>query len=216
MKQIILVICVIGLISFGCKQNKKTTETTDNIKSEITQASETSNRNQEILDLIRQVLSWSDSERNIDFLPVVPDNNYSLYVGFNIEQHKENLEKLKQTNLFSYAFIENYNQIILTLDRKLKNKEFADWLVGEMPPFNFYSGVNPWCLCQDNLDWESVDVEIITLDKDKGELNWKWGNLKPEYDPSWKDFSYRFRVEKEENIWKISYLQGFDFEECIK
>ena len=64
--------------------------------------------------------------------------------------------------------------------------------------------------------YDFVIVEIIHFDKDKAELNWKWGKLKSVNDPGWKQFSYRFRVINENNKWEISYLQGFDYNESIK
>ena len=69
---------------------------------------------------------------------------------------------------------------------------------------------------QDYLDWEMVEVEIVNLSSDKGELNWYWGNIGEDYDPSWKKFTYQFRVAKEDGKWKISYLEGFEFNESIK
>ncbi|MCD4747290.1 MAG: hypothetical protein K8R58_13410 [Bacteroidales bacterium] len=220
MKYLILLTLIFGLTFIGCKQNNQTTGTTEN-KTENLKATEDSKDKEEIQNLIRQVLNWNDSKRNIDLLPVVADSIDSLYIGFDIEQHNANLQKLRQTNFFANEFIENYNQIILTLDKKLKDKEFDDWLVGDMPPFIFLNGVNPWCLCQDvpynnPNPLDLVEVEIINLNSENGVLDWKWGNLKSDYHPSWKEFTYRFRVVKENNKWKIAYLQGFDFKESTR
>ena len=220
MKYLILIVLFSGLILNGCNQHPKSKALTEN-QAEKSSITENSADKDEIQKLIQQVLKWSDSEKNIDFLPVLPDSLNSLYIGFDMSQHKANLEKLRQTDFFSSEFIENYNQIILTLDKKLKNKDFNDWLVGDMLPFAFFGEANPWCLCQDvpydNPDpWGQVEVEIINLKTDSGELNWKWGNLKPDYDKSWKMFRYKFKVVQENGKWKISYLRGFDFEECTK
>jgi hypothetical protein len=129
---------------------------------------------------------------------------------------KVNLEKLRAANFFSAGFIENYNQIILTLDKKFKNKEFGKWSTGELPPFSFANDVSPWCDCQDNLSWDLVEVKIINLNNEKGELYWTWGKSELNGDASWKAFSYKFGVEKENGKWKISYLQGFDFKESTR
>ena len=199
-------ILICGLTFCNCNNENKKSTTTDNTKDK-----------EEIQNLIKQVLAWADSKNCIEILPVVTDSNDSIYLGFDLEKHKLNLNKLKSTGLFSTEFIENYNQIILTLDKGLKNSEYEQWLVGDLPTFIFANDINPWCLCQDNLDWwKNVEVKVISLDNEKGELEWFWGNLSNDTDSSWKEFKYRFRVAKEKNIWKISYLEGFDFKESTR
>ena len=89
------------------------------------------------------------------------------------------------------------------------------WLVIYLHLF-FANDVDPWCSCQDNLDWDLVEVKVIALNGNNGELDWYWGNLRPEYDTSWRDFKYLFRVVKEDSKLKISYLQGFDFKESTR
>ena len=90
------------------------------------------------------------------------------------------------------------------------------YFVGDLPTFIFVNDVNPWCLCQDNLSWNSVEVEVINLSADTGELEWNWGKLGANIDPSWNEFSYKFRVIKEAGQWKVTYLEGFDFKESTR
>lgn len=168
---------------------------------------------EEIQNLIRHVLNWADTKNSIDLVPVLSDSKDSVYIGFDLDQHKQNLDKLRQTNFFASEFIENYNQIILTLDRGLKNGDYDQWLVGDLPTFIFANDYNPWCDCQDNDDWNKVEVRVIKLTDNEGELEWTWGNLNSDAHPSWDERGYRFRVVKENERWKISYLTGFDFEE---
>jgi hypothetical protein len=122
------------------------------------------------------------------------------------------------TNFFSVEFIENYNQIILTLDKKIKNKEFDKWYTYELPTFHFANDIDPWTLCQDvpydkPNPYDFVEVKVIKLEKEKAELNWTWGKLDLNSDKGWKEFTYKFHVVKENSNWKISYLQGFDFKD---
>lgn len=42
------------------------------------------------------------------------------------------------------------------------------------------------------------------------------GNLNSDTDESLKDFKHKFRVTKEDNIWEIAYLEGFDFKESTR
>jgi hypothetical protein len=217
MKIIGLITLIIGMTFLNCNQSYSSMKA-NNGQAEKLLVFENSDEKVEIQKLIRQALKWADSEKSIDLLPVIRDKKDSIYIGFDIELHKQNLDKLKETGFFAKEFVENYNQIILTLDRKLRNKEFKykDWLVGDLPIFKFANGANPWCYCQDNLNWETVEVEIIKLNSTSGELKWKWGNLGEDHHSSWKNFSYDFKVVKENEKWKISYLHGFDFEESTK
>ncbi len=214
MKHIKLTTLIFGLLLFGCKQtdNKSTSVTVEKVET-------STDEKEQIQNLIRQALNWADSKNSIDLLPVIADSKDSLYLGFDLELHKQNLDKLHQTNLFASEFIKNYNQIILTFNKGLKNGKYEQWMVGELPPFNFSSDVNAWTLSQD-VPYDNPNpfdfVEVKLLDIDKGEVNWKWGKPELITDPSWKEFEYKFKVVKEDNKWKISYLEGFDFKESTK
>jgi hypothetical protein len=164
---------------------------------------------EEIQKLVRQVLNWSESKESIDLLPVLTNSQDSIYIGFDMDKLKENLNKLKGTGFFSSEFIENYKQVILTLDGKLRNKEYIEWLVGDLPPFKFANDINPWCLCQGFSPEQCDDVEIIKIDSKSGELIWNWKK-----GTDWMNF--KFKVVKEDNKWKISYMQGFDYKESTK
>lgn len=191
-------------------------------KNNILKTTEQRVENLEILDkskekdkiqtLIRKALSWADSENGIDLLPVVisqNNNNDSIFI-IDLDQHKLNLDKLKSIVFFATEFIENYNQIILTLDKKFRDKEL-EWLVGDLPPFG--QNASPWCHCQDTPyenSWDFIEIEIINLDGNQGELIWKWGDVELNESSSWNT-PYKFRVVKENDKWKISYMEGFDF-----
>lgn len=215
LKFIGLLIIIIGLVFSSCNQKNKTATSTEN-KHESIETSDRSIDKDEMKKLIRQVLNWADSKNRIDLLPVVTDSNDSIYICFDLDKHKQNLEKLKSTGFFATEFIDNYNQIILTLDNGLQNGEYEKWLVGDLPTFIFANDVNPWCMCQDNMEWNTVEVRIISLDNEKGELEWYWGNLSSETDASWEEFKYKFRVTKVDNIWKIAFLEGFEFKESTR
>jgi hypothetical protein len=214
MKYFVLLTLFIEMFSFGCTQK---TESKVSINDSIVniESNSSSGDVDEIRNLIRLALCWADSQKSMDLLPAVTDNNDSIYIGFDFNIHKLNLEKLKETDLFADEFIDNYNQVIITLDKKLKNKEYDDWLAGELQPFNFSNDINPWCYCQElpydkPNPWSLVEISIINLDKFKGELTWTWGKTE------WRDIQYDFNVTKEDGKWKISYMKGFDYEESIE
>lgn len=211
MKHIKLTTLIFGLLLFGC--NQADTKTTSVI---VEKTSTSADDKKQIHNLIREVLNWADSKNSIALLPVLSDNKDSVYIGFDLDKHKQNLDKLKQTNFFAIEFIENYNQIILTLDKGLRNGNYDQWLVGDLPTFIFSNDHRPWCNCQDFDDWNKVEIRIIELTDNEGELEWTWGNLSADTHSSWKEFAYKFRVVEENGKWKIAYLTGFDFKESTR
>lgn len=207
---------VAGLILCGCNQATTTTE----IETQQSKDSVYSKDKREITTLIRQVLNWANSNKDIITPLAVKDKKGQFYTGFNLVEHQRKLQELKAANLFAAEFVNNYNQIVLTLDQQLKKGSYGPWLVGDSPGFNFTSNVDPWTLCQDvpydqPNPYDFVEVEVVRLNVSKGELNWKWGRLAPDYDPGWKKFRYRFRVINENNRWKIVCLEGFDFKTSV-
>lgn len=207
MKLLLLLNLIFGILILGCKQAENKTTLLTEINN-----SNTLDDKEQIKNLIRQVLKWSDSKNTIDVLPFSVDSKDSACNGFDIDKLKSNLDQLRRTNFFSEEFIQNYNKIILTLDKKIKRNEFEKWYPNsELPPFPFANDLNPWCECQDNMDWNLVEIKIISLTKNKGELYWYWGNLSPEVNMDWKGFKSIFKVIKEEGKWKITYMHGFDF-----
>ncbi len=202
---------ILAFLFFGCNQTDKKPNF---ILEEKTVAD--INDKEQIQNLIRKVLIWSASENTIDLVPVITDGRDSIYTGFNFDIHKLNLDILRQTDFFAEEFIENYNQIILTLDKGLKNGTYEQWMVNDLPTFIFSNDHSPWCNCQDNDDWNKVQVRVIKLTDKEGELVWTWGYLIADTHLGWDDFSYEFKVIKENDKWKISYLRGFDFKESIR
>jgi len=223
MKNLVFGVIFLSLICLSCNSNRKQSNNktgisaTDSIKSSTYDSQD----KEEIQKLIRNVLNWSETDTTFHLLPCLTNSNDSLYVGFDLKQLNKNLRILNSTGFFANTFVDNYKQIILTLDKKIRNKDFNAWYVGELPTFKFANDVDPWSLCQDvpyddPNPWDYLEVTIIKLDNKNGELNWKWGKLELNNSPDWKEFSYRFKVTKENGKWMISYMQGFDFNENIQ
>jgi hypothetical protein len=209
-----LVIFIVGLTLSSCYQKNKTADTTEN-KLENLQTSDISVDKGEIQNLIRQVLNWADSKNRIDLLPVVTDSYDSVYIGFDLDKHKQNLEKLKSTGFFSTEFIDNYDKIILTLDKGLRNGNYEKWFVGDLPTFIFANDYSPWWSGQESFSIEKSVIELIKLDKEKGEFYFVCGD-KVAGCEGLENYKMRFRVVRENNKWKISYMEGFDFKESTR
>jgi len=214
MKSIGLSVLIIGLTFSSCNQKNKTVTTTEN-KLENLETSDKSKDKEEIQNLIRQALNWADSKKCIDLLPVITDSKDSVYIGFNFDKHKQNLEKLKSTGFFSTEFIDNYNQIILTLDNGLRNGNYEKWLVGDLPTFIFANDYSPWWSGQESFSIEKSEIELIKLDKDKGEFYFTCGD-KVAGCEGMENYKMRFSVIRENDKWKISYMEGFDFKESTR
>ena len=198
MKHIKLTTLIFVLLLFGCNQaDTKTTSVTEQ------KTSTSADDKEQIQNLIRQVYKWHEAQKpsNND---MITDNKDSIYIGFNLDQLQLDIEELKATNFFSNEFIDNYYKIFTTLDKKLRNKEL-EWLVGDLPPFG--NDANPWCNCQDNPDnyWQTMTINKITFDKNVATFTWTWGD----------NFEYKANAIKQNDNWKISYLEGFDFNEFI-
>ncbi|MDO3641540.1 hypothetical protein [Mucilaginibacter sp. L3T2-6] len=198
----------------GDRHKNKTTKTSTELVLAAWQAKDDKT---EIRDLIRKMLNWAESQKTLKLVPELTDSKDSLCIGFDLKKLETNLQVLKATEFFTPEFIYNYKQIILTLDRKVKNNEFK-WVTDELPPFNFANDVDPWCDSQDEPydkpnPWDLVEVKVVSLNKQKGEFSWTWGQLKADMSPDWKEFNYRFKVQKEQGKWKIAYLDGFDFKQ---
>jgi hypothetical protein len=158
------------------------------------------------------VLSWADSENGIDLLPALTDKDGRIYVGLDLVKHAENLTKLKNTHYFASEFIDNYDQIILAIDKGIRNKEYKEWLVGDLPTFRFANDYNPWWNGQEHFPLDLISIETITLSDDTGEFYIRCAGPCN----GMENFRTRFSAIKENNRWQISYLEGFDFKEAIK
>jgi len=219
-------ILMLNLLSCNPAQKQNTSKiSVDSVNKDLpatqTIKPDSAHDKKEIQLLIRHVLNWGESKKSIDLTPVITDSKDSLCIGFDLEKVKANLDTLKSTGYFSAEFIDNYHQILLTLDKEMKNKQFPPWSTGELPPFNFANDVDPWSDCQDvpydtPNAYSLVEVHVSHLNEKEGDLYWTWGKLSPEADSSWKKFTYKFKVKKEDNTWKISYMEGFDFKESVK
>ncbi|WP_431244608.1 hypothetical protein ACQ9BO_10195 [Flavobacterium sp. P21] len=164
---------------------------------------------QQLETLIRKTYEWVETKNsNNDFDPIDAKKG-GKYKGLDQNSLKKRLEELKRTNFFSQQFLDNYSKIASKLDANLKNKKI-EWLVGDMPPFG--NGANPWCNCQDFPDeyWKTMKIKDLKIDNNKASLKWIWL-----WDGVWSG-NYKVEAVKENGVWKISYLEGFDFTEFTK
>jgi hypothetical protein len=138
-----LIVCLLG-----CKENNKPKATETQVKAILKvnapATSDTTKDKQEIQKLIRNLLVWAENRKGVpDLLPFVINRQDSTVTSFDLSKLKGVDDSLKTTGFFSKEFINNYNQIIQALDKKMKDKEIAPFSTGEIPPFGFETILTP-------------------------------------------------------------------------
>lgn len=201
---LVLFVTFMGVIVIGCNESSE-----QSAKGTHTGSTKNSDDKEQIIQLVKQVYKWHDADSSKNDMVCLTDLADSIYVGVDMEKQKLRSQELRNTGLFSDEFINNYYKIAETIDQNLRNKKYGDeWLVGDLPPFG--SGADAWCKCQDypyDNPWDKINIKFISLDDEKSTLTWTWG------DTEWgKGFEYEVRVVKEGGLWKVSYLEGFDYE----
>src|SRR5476649_702239 len=93
-------IAILSLCLFSCNHANEHEGSTIKITKTKTSISPGNlSDKQEIQNLIRNVLNWGESKKNsFDLLPALADSKDSVYIGFDLEKLRVNLEKLKATN----------------------------------------------------------------------------------------------------------------------
>jgi hypothetical protein len=175
-----------------------------------------SKEHQKLLLLVRNLYKWVETKDSmrIGFETLESENpKDSLYVGVDMNIHKKRMIQLRHTKLFSEEFIKNQDRIAVRIDKNLRNK-VIEWHIGEMPPFG--NDTNPWCGCQDNPDnyWETMIIKNVKINNNTANFVWTWVSK----EITWKNDKHNYKVKaiKENGVWKILYLQGFDFEAFTK
>ncbi|QQY82476.1 hypothetical protein JJL45_00345 [Tamlana sp. s12] len=214
MKKIILIVISVNLL-ICCNKKKqqdddvnKGIEVTEN-KHVVISYAITKDDSLLIEKLVRNVYEWNEKNIAYYFDVGVEDQNGEKYIGIDWDIYEDNKELLKKSGMFSDIFIASYRKVLEQIDEKVKNKEYDyDWVVGEYPPFG--TGVNEWCHCQDTPNdyyWNDIQIkDIKVIGSNKVSLTWNWG-----LNTKWSNgFSYPMEVKKENNTWRVTYLDGFN------
>jgi hypothetical protein len=148
--------------------------------------------------------AWHETKSSQNDFDPITDSRDSLYIGINLVNHNQRIKELIKADFFSQKFIDDYNTIALSIDKGLKDNAL-EWFVGDMPPYT--NDANPWCNCHDNPEkyWETITLKNVVLDKNTASFEWTWGD----------DFKYKVKATRESNMWKISYLEGFDVDSFV-
>jgi hypothetical protein len=169
-------------------------------KTEIREIKQRNKDSIALTKLTRRVYQWYESSANrFNFEPTIMDKSDSSFSGINQTKLKSDIKTLQASGYFDTQFIDTYKTLGTSLDDLLNSGEIV-WNVGELPPFG--NDADPWCNCQDSPDryWDNITLTDLAINKNAAIFNWTWG----------KNFTYKVIAHKQNSIWKISYLQGFD------
>ncbi|HTI57406.1 hypothetical protein [Mucilaginibacter sp.] len=155
----------------------------------------------QLTKLVRAMYKWheTDTTRAGGFSPVKKNPRDTFYSGIDLNANNNAVTKLQATGLFANDFLDDYRKIAERMDKELHDGS-SSWAEGELPSFE--DDVDEWCNCQDYPDnyWEKLTLTNIRLNKSEATFKWTWGD----------GFYYKTKAKKENNVWKISYLEGFD------
>lgn len=201
MKYIKPIIILVLFSFFGCKDNEKSENSNQIEENNLEKTTDVA----ELEKLTRDLYKWIETESSIeDFVPLQKEKTDTIYTKLDLELNEKRVIELINTNFFTKGFIENYKKIVLTIDQKMRNKTLV-YYIGNLPPYG--NDANPWCNCQDNPEdyWGKISLKDVKIINNKATYKWTWGD----------QFEYKVEAEKENGVWKISYLQGFDFNQFI-
>lgn len=204
MKKVAVVVLHFAQILSSCTGiDHKETTGNDNRQSEP------ADERGQIIELVKRMYNWHETYSSKNDLVCLTDARHSVYIGIDLEKQKMRSAELRNSGFFSDEFIANDYKISEEIDRKLRNKEYGEeWMVGYLPPFG--PDANAWCNCQDypyDNPWDKIEIKFNSLDDRHSTITWTWG------ESEWsKNFEYEVRLSKVDGTWKISYLEGFDFD----
>jgi len=150
--------------------------------------------------LVINLLRWHENDKKSDFEPLLKNPKDTIYSGIDWQLYKKRVIELKNTNLFTKDFLDNYQKIALHLDKELKQNK-VKYAVGDLPP---YDHSNEWCNCQDypsNI-WKRLKIVSLKINDNSANFKWTWGD----------NFFYSTKARKENNVWRISALEKFNLE----
>jgi hypothetical protein len=153
----------------------------------------------QIAELTKKMYTWVntvDMIRDFDSDPTTEEGE--KVKGLDLKKHQRKIEQLKTSGFFGSTFISNYDKIAMCLHKELADGK-REWIEGDMAPFE---GADPWTQSQDTPMnyWEKITIDKVSINNNVASFVWTSENFG----------DYKAQAEKENGVWKISYLEGFD------
>ncbi|GEM_PF-4667700 len=176
----------------------------------------------DIKSAVRQLYKWYHTQGvSVDF-PHTESGDF--FTGLDEGAFELRVQQLKDSGLFTQAFLDNYTKIGHEIHRRLRTKEMI-YEAGYTPPYG--NGANPWTNSLDvssDTYWNEIRIENVVTRGNRAVLTWSWpGNYremritkavclqKAEKAVIIESADYQIEVVKENDRWKITRMQGFDF-----
>ena len=148
-----------------------------------------------ISQLLIKAYKWHENNYG-DFDIIVRD---TLQIGLDTIKFKSTIKELRKTNYFSISFIDNFERMGQKVDRILRSSPKPDEI-------NFpFQGYDIWTNMQDVIEWDKFKIKQLSIAGDSATLKWIIDDY---YYPTGL---YLVTFKFENNQWKISSLEGFDY-----
>lgn len=207
MNRLLYNLTLLSLLILSSCGGGKTTDSSTTIKDSTKQttlvAASVLNRADDsikLTKLVRDLYKWHQKPMKHDgFKPLKNNPADTLAGSIDLKENAEAINELKVTGFFTDEFLDNYHNLAVRMDKELRDGTSL-WPDGELP--TFFEDADEWCNCQDNPDnyWETLTLTDLKFDKDLATFKWTWGD----------NFFYKVHTKKEGEVWKISYLEGWD------
>ncbi len=156
----------------------------------------------EILQVIIGAYQWNadtDATSAIEF-PLEVKNDTIL--GIDKQAFDQDLDSLKKVPVFSTEFFARYKTAAYKIDSCFRNDK-EKYSSKDIPPYGPFDG-DLFCDCQDGPEdiIGSMQFDSLKIENDHAYIVWTW--------KGWDNAPYYIKLQKENEHWKISQLQGLD------
>ena len=148
-----------------------------------------------ISQLLIKAYKWHENNYG-DFDIIVRD---TLQIRLDTIKFKSTIIELRKTNYFSISFIDNFDRMGQKVDRILRSFPKPDEINF---PFQAY---DIWTNMQDVIEWDKFKIKQLSIAGDSATLKW----IIDDYYYPTRPYLVTFKFEN--NQWKISSLEGFDY-----
>lgn len=159
----------------------------------------------ELTTLVRNIYEWHETKYRRNGFPFkFKAPNDSIFTGVDWDVYAKEMEVFKTTNFFSKDFFTTHRTLALSVDSSIKEATIEWRNMNDGIPL-WDTGADDWCDCQDypNEYWKIITLNNFIYINDTVSFYWTWGQK--------NEMQYEMKAIKEDEKWRISYIQGFKF-----
>ncbi len=165
-----------------------------------------SNDSIELTNLTKKVYEWYMNDENDEFPYQYLKNQDTIYSGIDWQKYEISIKKFEKTNFFTKEFYSKHRDIAQKLDVSIKKTDVKWRNINDGIP-TWESGADNWCNCQDYPDnyWKIIRIDSLKIYNEIANFIWTWDK-----ETSKDSHTYKITAKKENGVWKINYLAGFE------